>query len=126
LKNYSLLEDIWARDFERMKDSPDRIFDHDELSICMTFGKHINDELTKKNIAIMDNFFSIYRQNLVIQNVKQIDYILEFLDQEEGDKIEKELEERYQEEIGILKINHNPILISDYFEKRTIYSPTYF
>jgi hypothetical protein len=57
----------------------------------VNFRKQLNFELVKNNIALMSNLIQINSSCEVIQIVKQMNYILDFLTEDKA--IEKELGE---------------------------------
>jgi hypothetical protein len=69
--------------------------------------KQLEDELAKLNISTIENFISINTQYQITQIMRQIS--LGHLNEDEDKAIEKKFEERYEEEIGNLKYNHNAI-----------------
>jgi GTPase SAR1 family protein len=65
----------------------------------MKFGKQLKDELTNINIYLICHLIEINAHDQITQILKQIEKILDYLDENEDEIIEKELEEKYKEEL---------------------------
>jgi replication fork clamp-binding protein CrfC len=94
-------KDSWTRSFERIKDSHHCIFFKDAVPISITFCEQVKDEPIKINIAMIGNLIEINSRDQITQIVKQIEYVLKYLNEDEA--FEKGLEEKYKEELGNLR-----------------------
>jgi hypothetical protein len=65
------------------------------------------------------NLIEINSQDILTQIMIEIEYVLEYLNKDENEAIEKELENKYKEEISNLKEN-NIILLSNCFDQMKI------
>jgi transcription termination factor NusB len=114
-------KDSWSRKFDRIKNCPDCIFFREDLPIAMTFGKQLKSELAKCNIVMINHNIEINNKDQIETIINQIEYILEYLNSsidkidDNSDNIEKELEEKYKDEIDNLKTCHNAILLDKCF-----------
>jgi hypothetical protein len=86
----------------------------------LLFGKQLKDELAKINISMIKNLIEINNRDQVDQIAKQIEYVLDYLNEDEDEAIDKELEERYKEEFGNFTEYFDAVLMSNYFEKMKI------
>jgi hypothetical protein len=66
---------------------------------------------------MINNLIEINNRDQVDQIAKQIEYVLDYLNEDEDEAIEKELEERYKEEFGNFTECFDAVLMSNYFEK---------
>jgi hypothetical protein len=106
-------KDSCSRKFDRIKNCPDCIFFGEDLPIAMTFGKQLKYELAKCNISMINNVIECNNKEDKDTIITQIEYILEYLNntEVESDNIEKELEEKYKDEIDNLKVFHDTNLL---------------
>jgi hypothetical protein len=84
----------------------------------MIFGKQFKSELSKYNILMINNVIEINNKNQEDTIINQIECIIEYLNNsidDNSDNIEKELEEKYKEEIDNLKIAHDSNLLDKCF-----------
>jgi hypothetical protein len=86
----------------------------------MIFGKQLKSELAKYNIPMTNNVIEINNKDQEETIITQIEYIIQYLnnrDDEIDDNIEKELEEKYKDEIDNLKTSHDINLLDKCFTK---------
>jgi hypothetical protein len=56
--------------------------------MLITIGKQLKDELTEAYMIMINNLIEINSHDQVIQIVKKIEYVLEYLNEEDDDEIE--------------------------------------